>query len=508
MIDGPSGLSGAQLRRRTPRLLVPAVALSNFIGAWVLLVLGAFVIPRPAVNLIEAGPVNIAALLVYLTIALIIGVRLGLVRYYRQTTAWLEQERIPTAAEQRGTLRTPRRIVLLHALLWAAAAPMFALLNARYSGSLAVTAGVTALLGGFVTTAAAFLLTIRIGRPIAARTLAAGVPHRPVMPGMTTRALMAWALGSGVAVLGIMLIAAASLVQRDINRQELAVAALGLGAVALVVGAGMVLFAARGTAAPVLAVRDAIERVERGDLEAHVHVIDDSELGLMQAGFNCMVDGLREREQIRDLFGRHVGEDVAREALRREVQLGGEVRDVAVLFVDIVGSTTMASTRPATEVVELLNRFFDLIVEVVTAHGGWINKSQGDAALAVFGVPIPQRDAPSGALAAGRELAHRVRDEIDGVDAGIGISAGEAVAGNIGAEQRYEYTVIGDPVNEAARLTELAKSYEERVLASGSILDRADHDEATRWHLADQVTLRGRPQPTRIAIPTPAAIPH
>jgi adenylate cyclase len=245
-----------------------------------------------------------------------------------------------------------------------------------------------------------------------------------------------------------------------------------------------------------------MRRVEEGDLDVRVPVFDDSELGLLLAGFNRMAAGLREREQLRDLFGRHVGEDVAREALTGRVELGGELRDVAVLFVDVIGSTRLAATRPATEVVELLNGFFDIVVNVVSAHGGWINKFEGDAALAVFGVPVSRGDAAAGALAAGRELAAALRSQSCGLDAAVGISAGQAVAGNIGAERRYEYTVIGDPVNEAARLTELAKHSEHRVLASATVLGLAHHGESIHWRLGDAVTLRGRTQPTRLAEPT------
>src|SRR5439155_14875972 len=110
-----------------------------------------------------------------------------------------------------------------------------------------------------------------------------------------------------------------------------------------------------------------------------VEVDDASEIGLLQSGFNRMAAGLRERERLRDLFGRHVGEDVARAALDAgELALGGEVREVAVLFVDLAGSTAMAGKRPPEEVVSLLNRFFAVVVDVVGAHGGWINKFEGD----------------------------------------------------------------------------------------------------------------------------------
>jgi adenylate cyclase len=214
-----------------------------------------------------------------------------------------------------------------------------------------------------------------------------------------------------------------------------------------------------------------------------------------------MADGLREREQLRDLFGRHVGDDVARAALERGIELGGEELEVAVLFVDIVGSTTLAAEHPPQEVVSRLNAFFRIVVEVVEDHGGLVNKFEGDAALAVFGAPLPLDDAAGCALAAARALARRIGEEVDDLDAGIGVSAGPAVAGNVGSESRFEYTVIGDPVNEAARLCELAKEEDGRVLASAAALERASEEEARRWREGRQVRLRGRREETRVATP-------
>ncbi|MGQ0576944.1 MAG: adenylate/guanylate cyclase domain-containing protein, partial [Pseudonocardia sp.] len=191
-----------------------------------------------------------------------------------------------------------------------------------------------------------------------------------------------------------------------------------------------------------------------------------------------------------------------------EVRLGGEVRFVAVLFVDLVGSTELAARRPPTEVVTMLNRFFAVVVEVVEACGGWINKFEGDAALAVFGAPIALDDPAGCALAAARRLGERLAAELPEVSAGIGVSAGDAVAGNVGDLSRYEYTVIGDPVNEAARLTELAKSVPGRVTASGRAVQLAlgsgtagGAAEAGRWDIGDETVLRGRSAPTRVATP-------
>jgi adenylate cyclase len=192
---------------------------------------------------------------------------------------------------------------------------------------------------------------------------------------------------------------------------------------------------------------------------------------------------------------------VARSALERGIELGGEELEAAVLFVDVVGSTTLAAERSPTEVVELLNRFFGVVVDVVESRGGMVNKFEGDAALAVFGAPNPRDDAAACALAAARELRRRLQEEEIGVEAGLGVSAGRVVAGNVGAERRFEYTVIGDPVNEAARLCELAKSRDSRVLASERAVEAAGEDEARHWRLGDEVELRGRTEPTRLAEP-------
>ncbi len=255
---------------------------------------------------------------------------------------------------------------------------------------------------------------------------------------------------------------------------------------------------------PLRQLRWALGEVQRGNYNAHMQIYDASELGLLQAGFNDMVRDLAERQRLRDLFGRYVGEDVARRALERGTELGGQERDVAVLFVDLVGSTHLAATRPAAEVVNLLNDFFRVVVDTVNRHGGFVNKFQGDAALAIFGAPIEHPDASGAALAASRELHDELIRVLGETDFGIGVSAGRAIAGHIGAQARFEYTVIGDPVNEAARLTELAKLEPGHVLASsiavgrrtgrrGPVLGRRRDRRAARTHRADPAGPSGQP---------------
>ena len=140
-------------------------------------------------------------------------------------------------------------------------------------------------------------------------------------------------------------------------------------------------------------------------------------------------------------------------------------------------------------------------------HGGWVNKFEGDAALCVFGAPTPSADPAADALRAARRLRERIAGELSGADASIGVSAGPAVAGNVGARERFEYTVIGDAVNEAARLCELAKQRPGRLLASDAVLERAERDEVARWEVRDRVVLRGRDRPTGVAEPRMAAGP-
>jgi adenylate cyclase len=362
-------------------------------------------------------------------------------------------------------------------------------------------AGSTVWLGGETTCALLYLVFERVLRPLTARALAARPAAAAVAPGVRLRLVTAWLLGTGVPLLGVLVVGAVGITKPDVDPEYVGAAVVFLGAVASVVGLLATLFAAKAIGDPLTAVRQGVERIERGDLDVEVPVDDSSEVGLLQAGVNRMAEGLRERARIRDLFGRQVGEHVARTALREGIRLGGEERYVGALFVDLVGSTSMALAMPPTEVVRLLNRFFRVVIEKCEAEGGFVNKFEGDAALCVFGAPVPREDPAADALCAARELAARLSRDVPEVDFGIGISAGIAVAGNVGAEHRFEYTVIGDPVNEAARLSELAKQRPERVLASEAALTEAGESESDRWRVTDSAVLRGRAVATGVAHP-------
>jgi adenylate cyclase len=486
-------------------MTVAAIVLANAIGATVVISFAVWALPKPDDRPDAALWANLALAGVYILIALVIGVVWGrrLVEGGRHGTAgWVQAGRAPTAEERVRVLRGPLRIMGVQAVLWGAAVICFTLLNLIFDPLLALGVGLTVALGGITISAAAYLLGELALRPVASRALASGPVDRRGVPGVGGRWLLAWALGTGAPIIGLMLVGIVALTSVPITKDTLAITTIVLAAIALAFGALVSSLAAYATVHPIASIRQGLARVREGDLDVELGVWDSTEMGLLQAGFNEMVAGLRERERIRDLFGRQVGQDVARQALAREdLQLGGEVCEVTVLFVDIVGSTRLAATRPPQEVVELLNRFFAEVVDIVERHGGWINKFEGDAALAIFGAPAPLEDASGCALRAARDLDERLRARVPELQAGIGVAAGSVVAGHIGAERRFEYTVIGDPVNEAARLTELAKSHPGRVIASTSTVGQAGEDERSRWQRGETAILRGRDRETGLSHP-------
>jgi adenylate cyclase len=427
-------------------------------------------------------------------------------RHLAASLDWIAEGRKPDDQEHRRTLLLARFGTKLVAAGWLAGGILFATLNGiAVSWGFAAVVGATIWLGGETTCALVYLASERILRPATAAALAARPAASSVALGVRDRLLFVWALGTGVPLLGVLVVGIVGVTKSGVDTGYVAAACLFLGGVALVAGLLATVFAARAIADPVTSVRDGLESVQSGDLEARVEVDDGSEVGLLQAGFNRMAEGLREREQLRDLFGRQVGHDVARQALRNGTKLGGEEREVGVLFIDVVGSTSMALAMPPAEVVRLLNLVFRVVVESAEQHGGLVNKFQGDAALCVFGAPVTSDDPAGDALRAARAMADRLPAEVPQIDFGIGVSAGLTVAGNVGSEQRFEYTVIGDPVNEAARLAALAKQRDGCVLSSEAALRRVRGLEGSEWTLDEFTILPGRSERTGIAVPSAGA---
>ncbi|MFC7614842.1 adenylate/guanylate cyclase domain-containing protein [Actinokineospora soli] len=392
-----------------------SLVVANLIGAAVVAVLSTVVIPGPPPDA-QTVLVMVIAVPVYVVGAIVVGAVWGTrwaLRDLRYALDGAEDDDPGNDdAARRAALRVPLNLTLMQMSLWGLATVLFTGLVLVLQPDQVYTVGFTVSFAGIVVCANAYLLSEFALRPVSARALSGNAPDQVAGAGVLVRTLLSWALGTGVPVAGLVVVAIFALL-RDYSTGQLAVTVLVLGAIALVIGLLVMVFSARNTVAPIESVRVGMDRVQRGDLAAEIPVYDGTELGMLQAGFNRMVAGLRERERIRDLFGRHVGHEVAEVAVAGGADhLGGEVRPVAVVFVDIVGSTTLAATRPPTEVVTLLNRFFAVIVDEVDARGGFINKFIGDAAMAVFGAPSDLPDAPGRALATARAIAARLPDEV------------------------------------------------------------------------------------------------
>lgn len=503
-ILGSADQSLRRLRVRVQLLLTGFLLATNMAGAAAVFVVSQFVVPTPAPNTQTLIAWSIAVP-VYIGVAVLIGIVWG-TTWTLRALRWATDPNHgnPTLAERRAALAVPIKLTLVQAFLWFVAMVLFTLLAVAVQPERAVATGLTVGISSVIVCGVAFLLTEFTLRPIAARAMAdapAEVRVRGV--GVGGRMVIFWTLGTAAPLVGLVIGAIIALADDRTTLTQLAVTTLVVSCLVLLIGGFITILNARAMVAPVLSVRDAMEQVHEGNLQSDVVVYDGTELGMLQSGFNHMVKGLREREEIRDLFGRHVGDEVAAAAIdvTGEIQLGGTVRQVSVLFVDLIGSTTFATEHSPVEVVDVLNRFFTVVVDEVDQRHGLVNKFIGDAVLAIFGAPVDHPDHAGAALGAARSMAKRLAREVPEVGAGIGVATGRVVAGYVGHEQRYEYTVIGDSVNSAARLTELAKSVEGNLIATWDTVEAASEVERARWRQEGETVLRGRSEPTPLAVP-------
>ncbi|MFL5354683.1 cache domain-containing protein [Archangium sp.] len=290
----------------------------------------------------------------------------------------------------------------------------------------------------------------------------------------------------------------------SLARQTL-LSVLGVGLAVTV----LALLVARGIVRPLLSLTRAASVVERGEYGAgRVPVHSEDEIGALTRAFNTMTAGLAERERERDIFGRVVSPEVREKLLGGELRLGGETRRVAVLFSDIRGFSSLSERMDPQGVVALLNEYLTEMTEAVRPYQGYINNFIGDAIVVVFGAPIDQtgieRRAARAALAMQERLAvlnaRRVARGEFPLEAGIGLCAGEAVAGQIGSPERLLYTVIGDTVNIAARLESLTKDYPEHpILMSRSVAEGLRSESGLRLESLGLIAVKGRAEPVDVS---------
>ena len=266
-------------------------------------------------------------------------------------------------------------------------------------------------------------------------------------------------------------------------------------------------FFSKSISRPVKTLAHAAERIEQGEFELDLKPKTRDELGLLTSSFVKMGKGLAERERLKDSFGRFINKEVAELAMKDELALGGETKDVTVFFSDIRSFTAISEKLTPTEVVEFLNEYMTSMVECVNATHGVVDKFIGDAVMSVWGAPTsagsPKEDALNCIRAALRMRAAlmifnrgRGGDKKPVIRIGCGINSGPVVAGQIGSTQRMEYTVIGDAVNLASRTEALNKPLGTDILITEYTYALV-HDRVLVEEMPS-VTVKGKEKPLRM----------
>lgn len=222
-----------------------------------------------------------------------------------------------------------------------------------------------------------------------------------------------------------------------------------------------------------------------------------------------------ERRRVRDTFARFVPEHVVDDVLAcadDDLRLGGERREVTVLFSDLRGFTSFSETREPDRVIGVLNRYLSEMSDAIMEHGGTLISYMGDGIMAVFGAPLEQADHADRALAAAREMLDRrlpafnewIRGQGlgEGFRMGVGLNSGTVMTGNVGSQRRMDYTAIGDTTNTASRLQEMTKDTPHQLYVSESTR-AALRERAPALEFVDELAVRGRSQPIRVWAPSP-----
>ena len=264
---------------------------------------------------------------------------------------------------------------------------------------------------------------------------------------------------------------------------------------------------ARRLSQPIVELVGHTRRIAAGDYSIRNTTYRRDELGRLSEAFDQMARGLDERDRVRDLLDKNVSPEIATQLLRDGAALGGEEREVTILFADLRGFTTLSEQLSPHDLLTLLNRYLDRMSAAIEREGGVIDKFIGDAIMALFGAPVSQPDSAERALAAAlgmeralatlnAELAAEGRPPLA---IGVGINTARVVAGNIGSHRRLNYSVIGDGVNVASRLQSLTRTAEYRtnIIASAATLAAVREKQCTTRALGT-VPVKGRAEPVEI----------
>ena len=246
--------------------------------------------------------------------------------------------------------------------------------------------------------------------------------------------------------------------------------------------------------------------IQRGDYTREVRLQQRDELGQLGQAFNNMRQGLFERDKVRNLLGKVISPEVAEELIRSDVQLGGEEKEISILFTDLRGFTGLSENRAPAEVLDFLNEYLTRMTAVIDRHGGVVDKYIGDAIMALFGAPLVLPDHATRAVACALEMIEELEHSNTAFQAkgwpqlamGIGIHTGKVVVGNMGSKDRLNYTAIGDGVNLASRLESATKELGVPIIVSEATVQQA---RAFHYKELDIIQVKGKQQTVKIFTP-------
>ncbi len=487
-------------RRSLLRLVLTAcLVISNLIGAVIAFVLLRWVVPGADLRGREFFWITILVMPIYMLMALSVGIPVGIATALRRVDWTFKDDFEPTLIQRERALSVPSVLTRIQMAYWLGACTLLTVLCGAIDVRAILQVGITLLFAGTVVCAVNYYTSVFLLRATAVRALAGAPPSAGfVSQKLMHHTVFSWVLGTGLPVVGLMLIALFVYV-RDIawrgveavpdgGQTVLAISILSLGSVVLVFGLLLAVLGQLAVRSSIRRVRSAMRFVEDSHTRqlTRVEISERNEIGDLQVGFNTMAESLEERARIYDLFGKHVGSEVVKEAVKSGYSLTRQSCFVSVLFVDIIGSTSLTLERSPTEVVEILNDFFGVVAEAVSLHNGFINKFEGDAARVVFGVSgSSSSNHAAQALRCALALRARLRVELPACRVSIGVATGDAIAANIGTAQRHEYTIFGQPVAAAIELSTIAKSFPGGILASSGTIDAAENETAAQWHVLD-----------------------
>lgn len=236
----------------------------------------------------------------------------------------------------------------------------------------------------------------------------------------------------------------------------------------------------RSISLPLKNMLDTVEELKKGNYDAQVEVVSNDEIGVLGDATNEMIKGLKERELLRDTFGKYVAPEVRDEILSGRIPLDGELREVTVLFADLRGFTPLTESNDPKRVAKILNKYFEEMDTAIRGNYGLILQFLGDEIYAVFGAPVYKKNhsclAFDAAISMKKKL-HALNKEFDRMgwprlSHGIGIHTGNVVAANIGSPDRLSYLLVGDTVNIASRLQSLTKELNAHIIISSQTHDR------------------------------------